>query len=364
MDASTYTYPWEHWKPLLIFYVVLYVVSAIVNGLLLAALLSDKNLWRTRKLFYLNVALAHCLFVWNQFILSCVSLQVNGIIDSQALCYYDAVLLLFCVSANVVTFIVVALDRWLIIVKGVNMSPRYIALGCVTAWGWGFFSLGSILIDQNAIWQDPPFFCFNDWSSREPKLVAETVLEVASVFIGVSVTFYFYSQVIKHIKQTKKRMVDTHLESARQYHRQSSHVEALTTSSTGAKRGKTDPEIVICRKFWLLTVVSLTTATPQMIWLLYELISGQKMNSDFGAVSMTLTAAQPLIDCSLIIYMDLPIRNKILSWFRWKTKTIATEGGPLGGRNTSVMATDSVPKDARPPRFFDPAIIATQKDPL
>ncbi|TPX37753.1 hypothetical protein SmJEL517_g00442 [Synchytrium microbalum] len=122
-------------------------------------------------------------------------------------------------------------------------------------------------------------------------------------------------------------MQDTQSEAERQYRRQPSHLDAsrsqsVATSSTCIKKSKTDPEVVICRKFSLLTIVSLTIATPQVIWLLYELITGQKMNVNFAAVAMTLTAAQPLIDCSLIIYMDRPIRNKILAWLGRKASPL------------------------------------------
>ncbi|TPX36895.1 hypothetical protein SeMB42_g02113 [Synchytrium endobioticum] len=80
---------------------------------------------------------------------------------------------------------------------------------------------------------------------------------------------------------------------------------------------KVDPEVDMCLKFMMLSLVSIACNTPAVTWILYELVTGRQAPEPFVVLVVAFIALEPSLDCGLIIHMNPSIRNRILGWLKW-----------------------------------------------
>ena len=100
------------------FFFVIDVFTIVMGILLVVALLSDANLWKTpsRNVFYLNIAVAEVMYLSIKMVLVLLTL-IYGFLDDPVLRYTDAIILTLNQSVVMWTCLSIAVDRWLSICR-------------------------------------------------------------------------------------------------------------------------------------------------------------------------------------------------------------------------------------------------------
>ncbi|TPX31443.1 hypothetical protein SeLEV6574_g08242 [Synchytrium endobioticum] len=308
----------QNWTPYIIAIMCLHVVSIAFTTCLVTALLSDLDAFRkqTRNLFYLNVVVAEGLFAWFQFIKFSLLLSCNQLLQSRALQYVDAVNVFGTVVVMIWTLTNVALDRWLLICKGIQLSDRAIVAGCVG--GWLFVALAALplLLDSAVTWGEPPIFAGTRWMSRTPIAMFQTMLDWVCVLSSVTVVTTCYQLIRRYIMATKARIAMTI--------RQSQQLLRRDDPTTPPPVPQVDAELDMCRKFIMLSLASILCGTPTVVWILFELLTGRRAPELFGALATVFIVLQPTVDCTLIIYTNPRIQVRMRGWFRRGRPVCAT----------------------------------------
>ncbi|TPX53596.1 hypothetical protein SeMB42_g00694 [Synchytrium endobioticum] len=281
MENTTRTYDdvardHKNWTPYIVALMGLHAVSITVSTGLVTALLSDFGAFRkqSRNLFYLNVVVAEGLFAWSQFIKSGLILLWNELLQNRALQYADAFIIFATVVVMVWTLTNVALDRWLIICKGIQLSDRAIVAGCVGGWLFGALVAMPLFLDSAVTWGEPPIFAGTTWTSRAPIAIFQTMVEWQML---------------------------------RRDH---------PTPSPPVPQAQMDAEFDMCRKFIMLTLASIMCGTPMVAWILSELLTGRRAPEPFVALATMFVVLEPTVDCVLIIHTNPRIQARILGWLR------------------------------------------------
>ncbi|TPX33802.1 hypothetical protein SeLEV6574_g02141 [Synchytrium endobioticum] len=252
----------------------LHAVSITVSTGLVTALLSDFGAFRkqSRNLFYLNVVVAEGLFAWSQFIKSGLILLWNELLQNRALQYADAFIIFATVVVMVWTLTNVALDRWLIICKGIQLSDRAIVAGCVGGWLFG-------------------------------------ALVAMPLYHGGMGVRLLQRRGHRHLLLPDQKVHSDHKgqQMLRRDH---------PTPSPPVPQAQMDAEFDMCRKFIMLTLASIMCGTPMVAWILSELLTGRRAPEPFVALATMFVVLEPTVDCVLIIHTNPRIQARILGWLR------------------------------------------------
>ncbi|TPX30002.1 hypothetical protein SeLEV6574_g08652, partial [Synchytrium endobioticum] len=268
------------------------MVSIAVSTCLVTALLSDLDAFRknSRNLFYLNVVVAEGLFAWSQCIKFGLLLSWNELLQNRALQYVDALIIFATVVVMVWTLTNVALDRWLIICKGIQLSDRAIMAGCVDGWLFAAMVAMPLLLDSAVTWGEPPIFAGTRWTSRAPIAIFQTMVEWVCVFASVVVTCTCYYRIRRYILATRASMAKVVRQSQQVLRRD------YPTPSPPVPQAQMDAEFDMCRKFIMLTLASIMCGTPMVAWILSELLTGRRAPEPFGALAIVFIVLEPTVD--------------------------------------------------------------------
>ncbi|TPX49623.1 hypothetical protein SeLEV6574_g01370 [Synchytrium endobioticum] len=296
------------------------MVSIVVSTGLITALLSDFGAFRkrSRNLFYLNVVVAEGLFAWSQCIKFGLLLSRSELLQNRALQYVDAFTVFATVVVMLWTLTIVALDRWLIICKGIQLSDRAIVAGCVGGWLFAALVAMPLFLDSAVTWGEPPIFAGTTWTSRAPIAIFQTMVEWVCVLSSVMATATCYYLIRRYILITKASMAKVVRQSQ----------QMLQRDHPTDPQAQMDAECDICRKFIMLTLASIMCGTPMVAWILSELLTGRRAPEPFGALAIVFVVLEPTVDCALIIHTNPRIQARMLGWFR--------RGRPASGEGSIV----------------------------
>ncbi|TPX50820.1 hypothetical protein SeMB42_g02131 [Synchytrium endobioticum] len=291
-------------------------MSVLLCMCLAAALLSDVQMLRRkcRNLFYLNVVVSEGIWASFEFTKFVLLVCRNELLENRALQYADAVIVHMAAIITIWTLAVVAVDRWLIICKGINLSDKAIVGGCASAWLLGTLVSMPFLLDSTLTWPEPPMFAGVSWSSRAPIALFRDILGWSCVFLSVATTVIAYYLIMRFITATKASLAQAMKGSIQLLH--------------SAPQPQVGGEHQICRRFMMLTFVSIMCGTPTAAWVLCELVTGRTAPQALVVLATVCIELEPILDSSLIIYMNPRIHNRILSWFKLvrpaRSESIAT----------------------------------------
>ncbi|TPX49019.1 hypothetical protein SeLEV6574_g01704 [Synchytrium endobioticum] len=292
------------WYPLIAVNITIDFISILLCTCLTAALLSDVRLLRSqcRNLFYLNVVVSEGIWASFEFTKFVLLVCRNELLENRALQYADAAIVHMTAIVSIWTLAVVAVDLWLILCKRIKISDRAVVGACASGWIIGTVEAISILLDSTLTWAEIPLFAGSSWSSRNPLVLFRTILGWSCVFLSVGATGTAYYLIMRHITASKARL--------------SQATKSSKQGQISAPQSQVDAGDQMCRRFMMLSIVSITCGTPTAAWVLCELLGGRTAPPALVVLATTCLLLEPTLDSLLIIYMHPNFYNRILSWFK------------------------------------------------
>ncbi|TPX39411.1 hypothetical protein SeLEV6574_g07227 [Synchytrium endobioticum] len=309
MDSTTRNYAdlaqdFRSWYPFIAFNMTVDLISVLLDTCLITALLSDMQMLRSqcRNLFYLNVVVSEGIWAGFEFIKFALLICSNELLESRSLQYADAVIVHMTALVTLWTLAVVAVDLWLILCKRTKISDKAIVGACASGWVLGTMEALSILLDSTLTWPELPLFAGSSWSSRHPLVLFRTILGWSCVFLSVGATGTAYYLIMRHIAASKASISQT--------------TKSSKQGQNSAPQSQVDAGDQMCRRFMMLSIVSITCGVPTVVWVLCELVAGRPAPPALVVLALVFYVLQPTLDSLLIIYMHPYIHNRILSWFK------------------------------------------------
>jgi hypothetical protein len=219
-------------------------------------------------------------------------------------CVVNATLLMITASVSVVTLALVALERYLSVVKGVHMTERMVIRWIAGVWIYSFFiaTLPFLLRSemQSIRLEETNMSCLIKWYARDvPTLIISSI----SVFVMLSANngiLFCYTNVyftfVKVLGQ-RRQMVD--------FIKKERKIFKMCLAMTGS--------------FTLLW-------TPVFAGIIYEFISGNPIHPLYSHIAGSLGCLAPTMNPFLLYYFDNRIRTNVKEFL----------GGKLGRRESSL----------------------------